>query len=169
MRDAFGGVFMIRLMLVFLFIYVAFTAVSLNYAKAFRIKNKVIDYVEQMEILDLNTFFASANNSKIAKLDKIIDNAKYDKQCRNGNGPLVGIDITDKAYCYRGVIIEKTGSDSGNIYYDVKTYADWNLGAFNMLLRLGGKSKNSKDIVDGAWEISGRAKVVNRLNTEIKK
>ena len=54
MRDAFGGIFMIRLMLVFVFIFVAFTAISLNYAKAFRIKNKVIDFVEQEEIMDLD-------------------------------------------------------------------------------------------------------------------
>lgn len=162
MRDAFGGVFMIRLMLVFLFIYVAFTAVSLNYAKAFRIKNKVIDFVEQMEITDLDTFFASASEKKLEKLNLIIDNAKYNKQCRNGNGVLEGIDSTDSAICYRGVIIEKTGSDDRNIYYNISTFADWNLGAFNMLLKLGGANKNSNDIVDGAWEINGRAKVIKR-------
>ena len=47
MRDAYGGIFMVRLFLVFIVIYVAFTAVSLNYAKAFRLKNKLIDYVEE--------------------------------------------------------------------------------------------------------------------------
>ena len=56
MRDAFGGVFMMRLMLAFIFIFVAFSAVSLNYAKAFRVKNKVIDVVEQMEIQNINEF-----------------------------------------------------------------------------------------------------------------
>ena len=54
MRDAFGGVFMIRLFLVFIVIYVAFTAVSLNYAKAFRIKNEIISFIEENEITSLN-------------------------------------------------------------------------------------------------------------------
>jgi len=43
MRDAFGGVFTMNLLLVFIFIFVAFAAVSLNYAKAFKVKNSIID------------------------------------------------------------------------------------------------------------------------------
>ena len=35
--------------IVFIVIYVAFAAISLNYAKAFRIKNKVISYIEENE------------------------------------------------------------------------------------------------------------------------
>ena len=38
MRDAFGGAFMIKLFLVFLAIYIGFTAVAVNYAKAFKVK-----------------------------------------------------------------------------------------------------------------------------------
>ena len=43
MRDAFGGVFMIKLALIFIIIYVSFMAVAINYAKAFRVKNQVIN------------------------------------------------------------------------------------------------------------------------------
>ena len=57
MRDAFGGVFTMNLLLVFIFIYVAVTAVSLNYAKAFRAKNAVIDFIEQKEVTDLDKMF----------------------------------------------------------------------------------------------------------------
>ena len=46
MRDAFGGAFMIKLMLIFLVIYVCFIAVALNYAKAFKAKNGIIDLIE---------------------------------------------------------------------------------------------------------------------------
>ena len=42
MREAFGGAFTIKLMLIFLAIYIAFIAVALNYAKAFRVKNKIL-------------------------------------------------------------------------------------------------------------------------------
>ena len=53
MRDAFGGAFMIKIFLVFIIIYVGFTALSLNYAKAFKVKNKIIDYLEVNEITGL--------------------------------------------------------------------------------------------------------------------
>ena len=49
MRDAVGGSFMIKLIIVFLVLYIIFVAVALNYAKAFRVKNKVLDIIEQNE------------------------------------------------------------------------------------------------------------------------
>lgn len=49
MRDAFGGAFSIKLMLVFLMLYVAFICVALNYARAFRVKNRIINIIEQYE------------------------------------------------------------------------------------------------------------------------
>ena len=49
MRDAFGGAFLIKVMLIFLGIYVAFMAVALNYAKAFKVKNYIINVIEQYE------------------------------------------------------------------------------------------------------------------------
>ncbi len=49
MRDAFGGAFMLKMILVFIGIYVAFIAVAISYAKAFRVKNQIINYIEQYE------------------------------------------------------------------------------------------------------------------------
>ena len=164
MRDAFGGIFMIRLMLVFVFIFVAFTAISLNYAKAFRIKNKIIDFVEQEEIMDLDSAFNSANGSNLEKLDRILDDAKYNKECQNveSNGKISREALDGKAYCYRGIIIEESAIIDRTIVYNVYTYADWNLGALNMILALGGQSRNSKHVINGSWEISGEARVVKR-------
>ena len=165
MRDAFGGVFMIRLMLVFVFIFVAFTAISLNYAKAFRVKNKVIDFIEQQEILDLDAFFTSANSKKLEKLDRILDAAKYNKECQkvNVNGKIATEGGAPSAYCYRGIIIEQDEIIDGlTIRYNIYTYADWNLGSLNMILALGGQSPNSEHVINGAWEITGSAKVVKR-------
>ena len=164
MRDAFGGVFMIRLMLVFVFIFIAFTAISLNYAKAFRIKNRLTDFIEQQEIFDLDTFFGKANAEGIAKLDKILDDAKYNKECQNveANGRIFREAGDGKAYCYRGIVMEQQEIIDQTIVYKVYTYADWNLGALNMILALGGQSRNSEHVVNGSWEIAGEARVVKR-------
>ncbi len=164
MRDSFGGIFMFRLMIVFIFIFVTFTAVSLNYAKAFRIKNGIIDFIEQEEIYSLDTLFKSASPNKLSKLNAILDNANYNKECQNvdSNGK-VKRDQGDKvAYCYRGIIIEEEGVVNKTIVYNVYTYASWNLGALNMILALGGQSPNSENVVDGTWEIKGEARVSAR-------
>ena len=52
MRDAVGGTFMMYVLLVFLAVYIMFVAVAFNYARAFRVKNKVIDIIEQNEGID---------------------------------------------------------------------------------------------------------------------
>ena len=59
MRDAFGGTFMIQVFIVFILIYICFTAMSLNYAKAFKVKNGVIEYLESHEIADIENINAA--------------------------------------------------------------------------------------------------------------
>ena len=66
MRDAFGGAFMIKLMLIFLVIYVCFIAVALNYAKAFKAKNGIIDLIEKYEGFDICKDQIDAYLSKIS-------------------------------------------------------------------------------------------------------
>lgn len=156
MRDAFGGVFMMRLMLAFIVIFVAFSAISLNYAKAFRVKNQIIDVVEQTEIQDINDI-----SSQFNRIKAITNNADYNVNCNNefitnDAGQNIGI-------CYNGIVIsiDKKRSNNEYIYYNVITYGGWNLGVLNMLLALSGDSQDSQEPMRGAWAISGEAKVRN--------
>lgn len=168
MRDAFGGVFMTRLMLVFIVILVAFTAVSFKYAKSFRVKNKVIDFVEQNQITDISNFFSNGDLSNLEELDNALRLAKYDVTCDEiGYSDAL---ITDKdtgeniGVCYNGIIIRKneTKSTDNTIYYDIKTYANWELGFLNTILSLGGRDPNSEKSIGGRWKITGEAIVVNK-------
>ena len=43
MRDAFGGTFVIKLIIIFIVLYVSFMAVAMQYAKTFRVKNLIIN------------------------------------------------------------------------------------------------------------------------------
>ena len=49
MQEAFGGTFMLKLFMIFFVIYVAFIGVALNFAKIYRIKNNVINILEQSQ------------------------------------------------------------------------------------------------------------------------
>ena len=181
MRDAFGGVFTMNMLLVFIFIFIAFSAISLNYAKAFRVKNAVIDYIEQNEIVDLDDYFSTnfwhgiqdaigIRTKNPEKLDAILSKLNYNKTCDSLNYQ-EGKRITTsegEGYCYKGVlIIEKEleaiqGTKSQAKYYQVVTYADWSLGALNKLLALAGQREDSQSILRGAWQIKGEAKVVEK-------
>lgn len=164
MRDSFGGVFMIRLFLVFIFIYVAFAAISLNYAKAFKLKNSIISFIEENEIISLESISRYED-----ELNQILTKSQYtDKVCNDGNGTIESAEGHIDAYCYNGIVISlestKKVSDKNStiIKYNVYTYADWNLGIINKILLLGGQRENSHPYVSSTWEIVGEATVVKR-------
>ena len=49
MRDAIGGVFTLQIILVFVLLINGYMAYSVNYTRAFRVKNEIINIVEQKE------------------------------------------------------------------------------------------------------------------------
>lgn len=88
MRDAFGGLMNMVIIIVFLVIVSGYLAFNVNYTKAFRVKNKIITTIEQYEGNCSNE--ASACNQEILSYMKQIGyNAQnslnitgYD--CKNG-------------------------------------------------------------------------------------
>lgn len=118
MREAFGGTFMIKLMLIFLAIYIAFIAVALNYAKAFRVKNRIIDIIEQNEGID----DYQDQSGVIEEINNYLNNVSYYVKLNK-------IDPSDNngTYCSsRGYCITETSKSTiDNIetkYYKVTTY-----------------------------------------------
>lgn len=159
MREAFGGVFMMRLLLVFIVVLVAFAAISFKYAKSFRVKNAVIDYIEQNQIKELDSFFSMPGNSE--KMNNILTKAEYNLSCRNGNGPRMNDAHQATKYCQDGIVITKNESKShdNTIVYEVNTYVYWDIGFLNTILVLSGRDRNSEDVVGGVWKVTGEAVV----------
>ena len=52
MKEAVGSTLLLNIVIVFLFVYVMFLAVAINYAKAFSVKNQIINIIEQSEGCD---------------------------------------------------------------------------------------------------------------------
>ena len=78
MRDAFGVAFSIKLMLIFLMLYVAFICVALNYARAFRVKNRIINIIEQNEGYCDSTLSSNNNTTNIdAQINSYLQKAGY--------------------------------------------------------------------------------------------
>ena len=50
--------------------------------------------------------FVQGNGKSIKALDKILDDANYKKECKNGNGIISNIDGEPDGYCYRGIVIQ---------------------------------------------------------------
>ena len=120
MREAFGGAFMIRLVLVFIVLYTCFMAVAVNYAKVFRIKNRIINLLEQSQykagddrtIMDINDYL-----EKAAYIDKDDDQSLQTKCLQ------VGTDVAKGDWVPRGACIVPNCSNDGlSCYYTDNVY-----------------------------------------------
>ena len=161
MRDAFGGAFMIRLFIVFIIIYVGFTAVALNYAKAFKVKNLVITYLEENEISDLTDMPASQEADFIAYIDnEIVDKLGYINKinsCKPSSE-------NSKFKCYdAGIMIEQIEPNNNQknklgVYYKVTTYFGFQMPFFDRILALSGRN-NGENII-GRWTITGETRTI---------
>lgn len=131
MRDAVGGAFMIKLLLVFLAVYTIFIAIAINYAKAFRVKNKILDIIEQNEGMN---FIDTSDGSVRDQLDTYMNNINYN--VINGYSDIkarvedkcsgYGFIDTNRGYCINEVTNEVTSSSNVSTadasYYQVRTF-----------------------------------------------
>ena len=161
MRDAFGGAFMIRLFLVFIFIYMFFTAIALNYAKAYKVKNRVIDYLEDNEIGTIRDMNAEEEKQMEDFFEMVIlDDLNY----RVTEAQMKCDGEYQEVYCSHGIKIDQIDpknirSDNMGTYYHVETYFTWNLGFLTKLLALGSNNPNG-DVSRGVWTISGETRTI---------
>ena len=161
MRDAFGGAFMIKLFIVFIIIYVGFTAVALNYAKAFKVKNLVITYLEENEISDLTDMPASQEADFTAYIDsEIVNKLGYIYKINSCNPNTE----TSKYKCYdAGIMIEQIEPNNNQknklgVYYKVTTYFGFQMPFFDRILALSGRN-NGENII-GRWTITGETRTI---------
>ena len=145
MKDAVGSTFMIYVLLIFLAVYITFVAVALNYAKAFRVKNSVIDIIEQNEGID-------EFNDQYTKGDVInLIESKLRDYSYNVNLSSDTIDDYSEYICYdMGYCISRKNNDLGKEYYGVITFVQLSIPFINFNITI---------------PIRGETKVIERINS----
>lgn len=139
MKEAIGQTISLQVILVFMVFLNAFLAFSVNYTKAFRVKNKVINELEQNEGLN-----ATARDN----IDEYRQKVGYIVDGKNGNTE------DNKGKCDHGICItphcagkigtnkksDSCTADSKNdvsnyrVYYTVETYININIPIINQIL-----------------------------------
>ena len=107
MKEAFGGAFMIKLGIVFLIIYVTFMCLAISYARAFRVKNQILNYIEQYEGYD-----KVPEDDLRLYLQKVGYYVNLSEEDKNGYEGC----IYDQGYC-----VAKKNTSNGN-YYVITTF-----------------------------------------------
>ncbi len=119
MRDAFGGAFSIKLMLIFLMLYVFFICVALNYARAFRVKNRIINIIEQNEGYEQYSAVDTEINDYLGKAGYYVDYNDI-KKVSSCTQDTAGFTNEGRGYC----IVKMSNNPE---YYRVETYMVFNI------------------------------------------
>lgn len=138
MKEGIGGTFMIYVLLVFLAVYITFVAVAFNYARAFRVKNKIIDIIEQNE--GISSYADVSSNSTLGQIDTYLNQVQYNIADIDKN------DCSESEYQYinsRGYCIGSIGSNDAK-YYKIKTFIKLEIPFLNLGFTIPVKGETRK-------------------------
>ena len=141
MKEGIGGTFMIYVFLVFLAVYITFLAVAFNYARAFRVKNKVIDIIEQnegMDAADFNNLSATNDSGVAGQINAYLKQVSYNVNLTEKNKENRGT-CFDLGYC-----VNETDSITNGKYYSVTTFIRLEIPFMNLGFTIPVKGETRK-------------------------
>lgn len=120
MREAFGGTWLMGIVLLFIVVFSGFLAISINYSKAFKVKNEILNLIEKNEGFS-NTSGSYSGNSTEEKIQNYLDKIGY-ASATNFKCPenLYGENYAprDGGYC----VAKIDSKDGKSSYYKVTTF-----------------------------------------------
>lgn len=145
MRDAFGAAYYMKFFIVFIGVFVAILAIALNYAKAFRVKNMIINYIEAndgwsrtLEEQDIEEYVKEVNYyvnnlNMVSNYAFRVSNGGFDSGCRA------------RGYC----IYREIDNDGRGVYYKVVTFIQIEFPFFGLHLEvpISGETKLVSQII----------------------
>lgn len=145
MRESFGGAFMIKLVLVFIVLYISFMAIAVNYAKTFRVKNNVINMLEQNQF-QLNDEFGIIDDYLWKVPYNVNDGSTDNSIPSHCNNVGFGNRVSNTILTTNGVCIEQElpkNNTSNSFYYKVTAYISIKLPLFkiSMIIPISGETK----------------------------
>lgn len=145
MKDALGSLFNITLLFTFLFLITGFILFSINYYKAFSVKNKIITTIEQYEGNMSNPSLKEKIEDYVKKLNYNVDISNRSKRTSVDGWNCVD----DLGFCYSK---ENISEDKKCTYtYKVRTYINTDVPVFNRIF-------DSSDL----FSVSGETKVIKK-------
>lgn len=139
MKDAFGGSFILRIMLVFFVVFICFMTVAINLSKTYRIKNNVINILERS---NPNDFSKEGDSGTINRIDSYLNKVAYNYYNNENVKGNCAANNRDRFLSGNGVCIIRK-EDNNNVYYRVITYfvVDFPLFRLGILIPISGETK----------------------------
>lgn len=169
MKESIGGTWLIGIVALFIVLFSAFMAYSINYTKAFRAKNGIIDLIEQNEGY---TFYNGPNIDNMkqedlmndlsvqAKAYALVKSMGYDygsksenKVVCNNDGTISDATKIDAAYQPGGYCVYRFCNSDGTYRYKVVTYVMMKFPVINfgITVPIKGETKTLYYEIDNAY------------------
>lgn len=118
MREAIGGTWLMGLVLTFVVLFSAFIAVAINYTRAFRVKNEIINIIERDE-----GYIKEGKNTTKEKIEDYLKEIGYTTRNMNISCPDNiygdGNPVANGNYCYKLIPTNNAKTEG---YYKVTTF-----------------------------------------------
>lgn len=111
MRESVGALVLLQILMIFIVIFISFLAVSVNYAQAFRIKNRIVTIIEQNEGCSVTS----------------------DNYCEGGAGEEIDMFLSNMYYT-GGYEVEAVSAGSRGTYYKVYTHLNLDLPILGVII-----------------------------------
>lgn len=126
MRESIGGAWILGIVMTFIVLFASFLAISINYSKAFKVKNNVVDLIEKNE---------GMNSHAVSDIYGYLQSQGYILKgvCSDG---YTGFDkdgesTEDKSlYCVKKQSISNEGTGLDKTYYSVEVFFRLDLPIF---------------------------------------
>lgn len=138
MRDAISGAMTLQIIVIFLIIINCYLAFSVNYTKAFRVKNEIRSIVEKNEGLSCNAI--DQINDLMLNTNYAMNN-KFENWCESNGYTVARLDAGSFCYKYNKVDISGTSNENAKYkgaYYTIATFVNVDLPLVNNLLPFAG-------------------------------
>lgn len=142
MKEAIGGAMTIQIIIIFLLIINSYLAFTVNYTKAFRVKNEIISIIEKNEGFTGNggETYCSTGDNACNQISAYLNQVGYNTiefNCNPGND--TGYEKKPGGYCIKAILEGTNGSSNPNTqyvgsHYSVKTFVKINFPVLDKLL-----------------------------------
>ena len=138
MKEAIGGIFSIGTIVFLILVINGYLAFSVNYTKAFRVKNEIRSIIQKNEGLTDN---ALEQIEEYMHTVKYVTKSGFTKWCENNGYKVAG--TGDYSFCYKVNQVDQYGTTNENskykgAYYTVATFVNMNIPLLNNLLPFTG-------------------------------
>ena len=165
MRTAIGGTWVSQLIIIFMFIFVAYLALSINYSKAFRVKNETLTFIEKKEgitkesIKYINSYLKNSGYDSKGTCEDMGENVYGVSDLNSAKFSLVKNFKTEYYYCI-SKYKEPAVNFKNKASYEVRLFFKFNLPVLGDLsiINVDGQTKDVIYPADGDCKKAGAIK-----------